>query len=267
MSYAAIGSPLRDPSSPYHAAAAEAAATTRKLENTTAKITNTAPKTDVIDLSGPPTQEQAERLRNFGILGYGSVSAAKTVTVQPLSGNTSLTHFAADYQKEYFDLVHHTTVRTSSTGAGVFSSGGSAFESTTSQLVQSWDNSSWTASVLYERGFTLKMGGLPEWYVPPQYNEEDDTWSLAQFGPSPTSYISGYRSVLATAQHSDGQTELSLSETAVYQSVSISPSQERPAGAVDYRNERLDQMISQELLKRIGQNIEPLPLRRFHAQA
>lgn len=266
MSYAAIGSPLRDPSSPYHAAAAEAAATTRKLENTTAKITNTAPKTDVIDLSGPPTQEQAERLRNFGILGYGSVSAAKTVTVQPLSGNTSLTHFAADYQKEYFDLVHHTTVRTSSTGAGVFSSGGSAFESTTSQLVQSWDNSNWTASVLYERGFTLKMGGLSEWYIPSHQNE-DGSWSLAQFGPSPTSYISGYRSVLATAQHSDGQTELSLSETTVYKSVSIFPSQERPAGAVDYRNERLDQLITQELLDRIGKDIKPLPLRRFNIQA
>ena len=267
MSYAAIGSPLRDPSSPYHAAAAEAAAATRKLENTAAKITNTAPKTDVIDLSSPPTQEQAERLRNFGILGYGSVSAAKTITVQPLSGNTSLTHFAVDYQKEYFDLVHHTTVRTSSTGAGVFSSGGSAFESTTSQLVQSWDNSSWKASVLYESGFSLNMKGLSEWYVPPQYNEEDDTWSLAQFGPSPTVSVSGYHSVLATAQHSDGQTELSLSETTVYKSVSIFPGQERPAGAVDYRNERLDQLITQELLDRIGKDIKPLPLRHFNTQA
>lgn len=223
------------------------------------------PKTDVIDLSRKPTPEQAERLRSAGILGYGSISAAKTVTAQPLSGNTGITHFAADCQKEYFDLVHHATVRTSSTGAGVFSSGGSAFESTTSQLVQSWDNSSWKASVLYERGFTLKIGGLSEWYIPSHQNE-DGSWSLAQFGPSPTSYISGYHSVLAAAQHSDGQTELSLSETTAYQSVSVSPSRERPAGAVDYRNERLDQMISQELLKRIGQNIEPLPLRRFDAQ-
>ena len=37
-----------------------------------------APKTDVIDLSGPPTPEQAERMRAAGILGYGSVSAEKT---------------------------------------------------------------------------------------------------------------------------------------------------------------------------------------------
>ena len=266
MSYAAIGSPLRDPSSPYHAAAAEAAATMRKLENTAAKITNTAPKTDVIDLSGPPTQEQAERLRNFGILGYGSFSAKGTAAATDLSNNVSVTHFTVDYQSEYFDLVHETTVRTSSTGAGVFSAGGSAFASTTTQFAQSWDNSSWKASVLYESGFTLKMGGLCDWYIPSHQNE-DGSWSLAQFGPSPVSYISGYRSVLATARHSDGQTELSLSETAVYKSVSVLPGQERPAGAVDYRNERLDQLITQELLDQIGQNIKSLPLRRFDIQA
>ena len=33
-----------------------------------------APKTDVIDLSKPPTPEQAERMRGAGFLGYGSVS-------------------------------------------------------------------------------------------------------------------------------------------------------------------------------------------------
>lgn len=224
------------------------------------------PKTDVIDLSKPPTAEQAERLRSFGFLGYGSVSAAKTITVRPLSGNTSLTHFTVDYQEEYFDLVHHTTVRTSSTGAGVFSAGGSAFESTTTQLVQSWDNSSWKASVLYESGFSLNMKGLSEWYVPPHQNE-DGSWSLAQYGPSAQVTVSGYHSVLAAARHSEGQTELSLSETTVYKSVSIFPSRERPAGAVDYRNERLDQLIPQELLKRIGQDIKPLPLHRFDAQA
>ena len=226
-----------------------------------------APVTDVIDLSKKPTPEQAERLRSAGILGYGSISAAKTVTAQPLSGNTGVTHFTVNYQAEYFDLVHETTVRTSSTGAGVFSAGGSAFERTTTQLTQSWDNSSWKASVLYESGFSLNMKGLSEWYVPPQYNEEDDTWSLAQFGPSPTVSVSGYHSVLATAQHSDGQTELSLSETTVYKSVSIFPGQERPAGAVDYRNERLDQLITQELLDRIGKDIKPLPLRHFNTQA
>ncbi len=31
------------------------------------------PNLDVIDLSKPPTPEQAERLRNSGILGYGAV--------------------------------------------------------------------------------------------------------------------------------------------------------------------------------------------------
>lgn len=225
-----------------------------------------APVTDVIDLSKKPTPEQAERLRSFGFLGYGSISATKTVAAQSLSGNTGVTHVTVNYQAEYFDLVHETTVRTSSTGAGVFSAGGSAFERTTTQLTQSWDNSSWKASVLYESGFTQKMGGLPEWYIPSHQNE-DGTWSLAQFGPCSTSYISGYHSVLATAQHSDGQTELSLSETTVYKSVSIFPSQERPAGAVDYRNERLDQLITQELLDRIGKDIKPLPLRRFNIQA
>lgn len=223
------------------------------------------PKTDVIDLSRKPTPEQAERLRSFGFLGYGSISAASTVTTHPLSGNTGFTHVTADYQKEYFDLINKATVRTSSAGSGVFSAGGSAFESATSQLVQSWDNSSRKASVLYERGFTQKMGGLSEWYIPSHQNE-DGSWSLAQFGPSPTFYISGYHSILATAQHSDGQTELSLSETTVHKSASIFPSRERPAGAVDYRNERLDQMIPQELLKRIGQDIKPLPLHRFDAQ-
>ena len=225
-----------------------------------------APKTDVIDLSKKPTPEQVERLRSFGFLGYGSVSAAKAITAQPLSGNTGLIHFTENYQGAYFDLVHHTTTRLSSISAGVFSAGGSAFESATSQLVQSWDNSSWKASVLYEHGFTQKMGGLPEWYIPSHQNE-DGSWSLAQFGPSPTFTISGYHSILATAQHSDGQTELSLSETTVHKSASIFPSRERPAGAVDYRNERLDQLIPQELLKRIGQDIKPLPLHRFDAQA
>lgn len=225
------------------------------------------PVTDVIDLSKKPTPEQAERLRGFGFLGYGSVSATKTVATQPLSGNTGVTHFTVDYQSEYFDLVHETTVRTSSSGAGVFSAGGFAFEKTTSQLTQSWDNSSWKASVLYESGFSLNMKGLSEWYVPPQYNDKDGSWSLAQYGPSAQITVSGYHAALATAQHSDGQTGLSLSETTVYRSVSIFPSQERPAGAVDYRNERLDQLITQELLDRIGKDIKPLPLRRFDIQA
>ena len=230
------------------------------------KADQPTPKTDVIDLSQPPTAEQAERLRNAGILGYGSVSATKNVTTEPLSANVNVTHFTVDCQSEYFDLVHETTVRTSSTGIGAFTSGGSAFASTTTQFAQSWDNSSWKASVLYESGFTQKMGGLSEWYIPSHQNE-DGTWSLAQFGPSPTFYISGYHSVLATAQHSDGQTELSLSETTVYKSVSIFPSQERPAGAVDYRNERLDQLITQEMLDRIGQTIKSLPLHRLDTQA
>lgn len=215
------------------------------------------PKTDVIDLSKKPTPEQAERLRSFGFLGYGSISAAKTVTVQPLSGNTSVTHFTVDCQSEYFDLVHETTVRTSSTGAGVFNSGGSAFASTTTQFVQSWDNSSWKASVLYESGFTQKMGGLSDWYIPSHQNE-DGTWSLAQFGPCSTFYISGYHSVLATAQHSGGQTELSLSETAAYKSVTVIPRQERPAGAVDYKNENFNRIITGELLDRIDKYAQAL---------
>lgn len=242
----AITSPVSTPSPGYAAGQAP--------EKAAAKP---APKTDVIDLSKPPTPEQAERMRSAGILGYGSISASKTVTAHHLSGNTSVTHFTVDYQSEYFDLVNRTTVRTASHGAGVFSAGGSAFASVTAQFAQSWDNSSWRASVLYESGFTQKMGGLPEWYIPSHQNE-DGTWSLAQFGPSPTTTVSGYHSVLASAQHSDGQTELSLSETTVRKSVSISPSQERPAGAVDHINENFDRIITDELLERIDKLAQTL---------
>lgn len=51
-------------------------------ETMTAKAEAPTPKTDVIDLSKPPTSEQAERLRSAGILGYGSVSASKQVTTE-----------------------------------------------------------------------------------------------------------------------------------------------------------------------------------------
>lgn len=264
MSYAAIGSPLRDPSSPHHAAAAEAAATMRKLENAAAKITNTAPKTDVIDLSKPPTQEQAERLRNFGILGYGSFSAKKTEATTDLSNHVSVTHFTVDYQSEYFDLVHETTVRTSSTGTGLFTSGGSAFESTTTQLTCSWDNSSWSQSTLHESGFSLSMSGQSSWYIPAHQNE-DGSISLAQFGPRPTTTVNGYRSVLTTTRFDGGQMQFSRYATAAYKAVTVLPSQERPAGAVDYRNENFSQETIKEMLRRLDQFTQAFP--GFHTQA
>lgn len=161
--------------------------------------------------------------------------------------------------------LNKVAVRTFAAGAGVFTAGSSAFVDVTARTVNSGDGDSWSASVLYESGVHLNMAGLSDWYIPAHENE-DGSWSLAQFGPRPTASISAYRSVLASARHSGGQTELSLSETAVSRSVFISPGQERPAGAVDYRNERLDQLITQEMLARVGENIKPLPLRRFDLQ-
>ena len=54
-------------------------------ETMTAKAEASTPKTDVIDLSKPPTSEQAERLRSAGILGYGSVSASKQVATDKMT--------------------------------------------------------------------------------------------------------------------------------------------------------------------------------------
>lgn len=93
-----------------------------------------APKTDVIDVSKPPTPEQAEHLRNTGILGYGSVSASRSASGASCPGGAGIARFTVDYQSEYFDLVNRTTVRTMSHGAGVLASNGSAFAGVTAQV-------------------------------------------------------------------------------------------------------------------------------------
>lgn len=142
MSYTSINSPLRDPSSPCHAAAVETAATMRKLKDTTAKVASAAPKTDVITMSCRPTHEQAERLRGVGILGYGSVSASKQVAAAGRWDGTGVIRFTVDYQSEYFDLVNKTTVRHASTGIGMFASDGSSAQGITAQVsftsLESW---------------------------------------------------------------------------------------------------------------------------------
>lgn len=71
-------------------------------QTVTVKADAPAPKTDVIDLSKPPTPEQAERLRSAGILGYGSVSVQKAVTSTKLSSNASVTTVAGNYQHTFF---------------------------------------------------------------------------------------------------------------------------------------------------------------------
>lgn len=94
-----------------------------------------ASRSDVIDLSKPPTQEQVERLRSAGILGYGSISAKKSVATAESADGSRVTHFTVDYSFEYFDLVNETVVKHSSSGAGVFTSDGSAaaFQGVTTQ--------------------------------------------------------------------------------------------------------------------------------------
>lgn len=99
-----------------------------------------APKTDVIDMSKPPTPEQAENMRSHGILGYGTVSASKSVTAVSRSDGVHVTHFTVNYQSEYFDSVNRTVVRTASSGIGVFTSNSSAFAGVTAQVTFSADH-------------------------------------------------------------------------------------------------------------------------------
>ncbi len=205
------------------------------------------PNLDVIDLSKPPTPEQAERLRNSGILGYGSVSAQKTVTEFPLSHSASVIRFTSDYQAEYFDLIHRATVRTSSTGSGVFFTGGSAFASTTTQTAVSWEDGSRFSATFHASAFQLKLSGCNSYYTPPTL-QEDGSWSLAEYGPSSQFTISGYHSVLSAVLSAGGQELLSRSETSAVKVEAIIPSGQRPAGAVD-----MSDMLSQrgELLDQI----------------
>lgn len=103
---------------------------------------------------------------------------------------------------------------------------------------------------MQQTAYSFRMGGMPDWYIPTQKNE-DGTFSLAQFGPCPTTTVSGYRSSLTIAQSGSGQTTVSRYETSVHHAVTTIPDQKRPDGAVDYRNETFDRIITDELLERI----------------
>lgn len=210
-----------------------------------------APKTDVIDLSKPPTAEQAERLRSAGILGYGSISASKQVATETRGDGFTMTHFISNYQHTFFDVVNEATYQNISTSAGVFTSGGSfAYASSASHLVQNWKDGSSLKAELRQSAYSFRMSGMPDWYIPAHKNE-DGSFSLAQFGPSSTTTVSGYHSSLTVTRSGGGQTQVSRYETSLHHAVTMLPDQECPEGAVDYRNENFDRILTDELLERI----------------
>lgn len=233
-------------------------------QTVTVKANAPAPKTDVIDLSKPPTPEQAERLRSAGILGYGSVSVQKAVTSTKLSSNVSVTTVAGNYQHTFFDVVHEAAYTTSYTGLGVFSGSSYARASITTKAVYSWTDGSQLESKLQQAAYSLHMSGTPDWYIPAHKNT-DGSLALAQFGPCTTATICGYHSALTISQSGGGQTQVSRYETSVCQEAAIFPDQKRPVGAVDYRNEKFDRILTSGLLDRIDKCAQAL--RRFDMRA
>ena len=229
-------------------------------QTVTVKADAPAPKTDVIDLSKPPTPEQAERLRSAGILGYGSVSVQKAVTSTKLSSNASVTTVAGNYQHTFFDVVHEATYTTSYTGLGVFSGSSYARASITTKAVYS----SQLKTELQQAAYSLHMSGAPDWYIPAHKNT-DGSLALAQFGPCTTTAIRGYHSALTISQSGGGQTQVSRYETSVCQEAAIFPDQKRPVGAVDYRNEKFDRILTSGLLDGIDKCAQAL--RRFDMRA
>lgn len=233
-------------------------------QTVTVKANAPAPKTDVIDLSKPPTPEQAERLRSASILGYGSVSAQKAVTSTKLSSNVSVTTVAGNYQHTFFDVVNEATYTTSYTGLGVFSGSSYARASITTKAVYSWTDGSQLESKLQQAAYSLHMSGAPDWYIPAHKNA-DGSLALAQFGPCTTATIRGYHSALTISQSGGGQTQVSRYETSVCQEAAIFPDQKRPVGAVDYRNEKFDRILTSGLLDGIDKCAQAL--RRFDMRA
>lgn len=220
-------------------------------ETMTAKAEAPTPKTDVIDLPKPPTSEQAERLRSAGILGYGSVSASKQVTTETRGDGFSVTHFVTNYKHTFFDVVNEATYQNISASTGAFSSSGSfAYANSVSQLVCSWKDGSKLEAELQQTAYSFRMGGQPDWYIPAHKNA-GGSFALAQFGPCPTTTVSGYRSSLTITRSGSGQTAVFRYETSVHHAVTTIPDQKRPDGTVDYRNENFNRIITDELLERI----------------
>lgn len=80
-----------------------------------------------------------------------------------------------------------------------------------------------------------------------------------------TAAIRGYHSALTISQSGGGQTQVSRYETSVCQEAAIFPDQKRPVGAVDYRNEKFDRILTSGLLDRIDKCAQAL--RRFDMRA
>lgn len=192
-----------------------------------------APITDVIDLSKPLTPEEAERMRSAGFLGYGAISATKTVSTKTWGSGATATHVTMDYRHEYCDVTNGIDYYSAygSVSVDVFTAGGSAFLETNTQMGGTWkDGSDWEAT-LHECAYSLEMGGHSAWYIPPRLNE-DGSWSLAEYGPSARFTVSGYHSVFSFTRSDGEQTQTFWSETFVEQVKGTIPGGPLPSGAM-----------------------------------
>ena len=210
-----------------------------------------APKTDVIDLSKPPTPEQAERMRGAGFLGCGSWSAEKTVTTERMGSGGAAARTTMEYQHEYFDMTvgiaYHSVY--SSVSADAYTSAGYAFVEATTQMGCTWEDGSYWEATLHECAYSLKLSGHSSWYIPPHLNE-DGSWSLAEYGPSPQFTVSGYHSTFSFTYSDGEQTQYFWSETVFEQVKGMIPGGPLPDGAQklppswDYQDmlDRLDQL-------------------------
>lgn len=219
-----------------------------------------APKTDVIDLSRAPTPEEAERMRSAGIMGYGSVSAGTTVTTKKMGSGATVTQVTTDCRQEYFDVVNGGCYHSSFSGFGVFTSGGSAYMETTTQMTCTWEDGSRWEAALHECAFSAEMSSRSSWYIPPRLNE-DGTWSLAEYGPSAQFTVSVYHSVFSFTRSDGEQTQTFWSETFVGQVRGTIPGGPIPDGAMP-----LPSPGGQDLLDRLDRLADQLR-RSFDAQA
>lgn len=221
-----------------------------------------APKTDVIDLSKPLTPEEAERMRSAGFLGYGSVSATKTVTTETLGNGASATHVTLEYRHEYCDVTSGVAYHSaySSVNVDTYTSGGFAFTGVTTQMGCTWNDGSYWEATLHECAFSLEMGGHSSYYIP-QHLNEDGSWSLAEYGPSARFTVSGYHSIFSAAYSSGGQTQYFWSETFAGQARGMIPGGPIPNGA-----EKLPPPSGQDLLDRLDRLADHLR-RGFNARA
>ena len=211
-----------------------------------------APETDVIDLSKPLTPEEVERMRGAGFLGYGAISATKTVTTKALESGGAAAQVTMDYRHEHFDVVNGAAYQYAFSGLGVFTSGGSAFMEANAQMRCTWEDGSYWESALHECAFSLEMGGHSSWYIPPRLNE-DGSWSLAEYGPSARFTVSGYHSSFSFTQSDGEQTHTFWSETFVEQVRGTIPGGPPPDGA-----EKLPSPRGRDLLDRLDRLADQL---------